>query len=485
MKIATAKAKDVKRAIQSHVGTAKWQAFVPPLLREPLGQALYAYNAGDHKTALYWFGKCAAIDPYSKPVLYFGSSSAASAYQQLRATQPDSPELAGWRECAETLVRAAYEIAPEDAVACHNVGKFLHDDGRDAEAIPFYREAVRLEPSTIESWGNMGAACYTLGSPEEANACWDECLKYPATRGSEMIAQAYILLRREQYPDGWARLEGRWTDRDFLMSYGRQDLRKPLWDGTPLKKKQALLIHGEQGLGDHVQFARYVREVQAKGIPIAGIETQPTLKRWMQGCFPDLPVFLRGDATGFSHHVTSQSLAHLLGTTFDTIPEPVAPPVKPKRLTDGFAVGLVWHGATGNTADYQRSIPHEALRWLKDANVRWVNLQYHPQALLRGRAWLDNDMVDGVSEARDVLDTAAVIKGCDLVVTVDTLVAHLAGSLGVPTIALHRFHREWRWGKPERDRTPWYPSHRMFTQPAPFVWEPVLAEVRNFLRDAT
>lgn len=464
------------------VGTKAWRDVVPTHLQEPLAKALTAMEAGDDKTALYWFGECAAIEPFNRAVLYFGSTCASRAYFGLRGagTNAAPAVLQGWRECAETLVRAAYEVAPDDAVACHNIGRFVQDCGDDAQAEIYYAKATKLDGGQVETWANWGTARYQLGDRVAANAYWDRAIALEAKHASGMLAQSYIHLRRERYPEGLRLFEGRWKDLEFNSGYGRKDLGPHMWHGEALQDGESVLFHGEQGLGDHVQYARFVRAAKDRGIPVRGLETRGTLKRWMQAALPDVEIFVRDVDTprDFTHHCSFMSLPHLLGTTIDTIPAPVAPSFERLPRTEGpRRVGIAWHGAAANPTDLFRSIPHDHLRFLADArHVTWVNLQWDDSADIRLRAWLGNGCENGIAGCTDVLDTATNMAQLELIVTVDTLTAHLAGSLGVPTLLLQRFCREWRWGE-DRTDTPWYPSITQITPSSPQNWPEVLGEV--------
>ena len=588
-----------KTAVVPTVGTTAWRQAVPAHLQAPLAEALRYAEAGDIGNALKWFGICADKcdgpgDPNLRPVLYFGSQAAGQAYFALRGTGQDVPAsyLAQWRFCAETLIRACWEVHPGDAVAAHNYGRFLHDNDEWDAAIAMYRIALQLKPTQVESWGNLGTAYANTGDRDAASRCWMKCVAFEAENPSGALAQAYVYLRRGDYAKGWAAWEHRWTDAEFAQGYGRKTLTGKRWTGEPLKKGETLFVHGEQGLGDHVMFARYVPLLQARGIPIVAIETRPTLVRWMEGCFPGVPVWSRSDSDAgripeHTHHVSTMSLPSIFGTLTGTVPDPVAPirwnpcvrlngnsgkatqpqvdesssddafpsahpriggtVVSPVFLASGtrsrttarsssFAglssedassampaysahgtcdstavpgdlslddsqsivscsetnsrretkqgrkrVALAWTGATGNPADAVRSVPAELLDRLRGLDVEWVSVQFTPDAGMIARSWLGNDIEDAAETCTDVLDTANLLTTCDLCVTVDTLTAHLAGSIGMPTIVLHRFDREWRWFEPTLERSIWYASHRQWTQPAPGAWEPLLERVRQEL----
>ena len=176
------------------------------------------------------------------------------------------------------------------------------------------------------------------------------------------------------------------------------------------------------------------------------------------------------------------SLPHIFGSTIETVPAPPTPPLLMKwsQQASRKRVAIAWCGAAGNPADNVRSIPAHELARLADCDVEWVSVQFTPDAGMIARSWL-GDVEDATDTCKDVLDTAKVLAGCDLVVTVDTLTAHLAGSLGVPSIVLHRFDREWRWYEAAPEQSVWYPNQRQWTQPAPGDWASLLTRVREEL----
>lgn len=455
-----------------------------PKLAKLLQRALDAMKQNDLVLALKHFGECAEIDPTNKAVLYFGSDAAQRGYFRLRYSDPlpaDS-KVDQWREAARTLTMACHWADENDPIAIHNVGRFFHDDGDEQAAVEWYQRALKLNRAQVESWGNLGTCLYTLGDTQGAELCWSKAVAFDATNPSGDLAQAYIWLRRGDYLRGWKALNARWEDQTFQASYGRPDLGGTMWTGQPLGKKDTLLIHGEQGLGDHVQFARYIPELIARGYKVAGLETRGPLKRWMEASLPDVPVFDRDRDTlpGFTHHVPLMSLPGLLG--MEEVPPALAPPTSPypvRTLREPVRVGLVWKGTTGNPIDQQRSLPDDLLGTLADIpGVTWVPLQYDPtgNADLTARAWLGASC-EPTPGYGDVLELAEIMAGLDMVVAVDTLGAHVAGSLGVPTLLLHRFNREWRWGQ-FSESTDWYPSVTNLTCPAPNDWASVLEQVR-------
>lgn len=481
----------------SAVGSPAWKRSIPKHLRRDLATALAALDDNRLGEAMIAFGACcdAAMaahpgatepPPEIRPVLYFGAQGAKAAYFQLRGERPDSPELDQWRQCAEDLTMAHMEMSPADAVAAHNAATFLQDLGRDADALTLYRRAASLDAGLSETWGNMGTLYYQLGDVARAWGCWDQCLRTPTTGGMAAVNQAYIHLRKGEYAEGWAKYNQRWQDIEFVRGYGRRDLsERKHWIGGTLPKSHRLYLHGEQGLGDHIQFARYVPVLQSMGYRIVGLETRSVLRRWMEASYPDVPIYVRDEEPppAFSHHCSTMDLPGILGTTMETIPHLVRPIPEPMRRVYVSAserrIGIAWQGATGNPSDSQRSIPADQLWHLADIpGVTWVSLQFGDNGAMVARSWLNAQ--DGTKGCADALDTAAVMRGLDLVVTVDTATAHMAGTLGVPTLLLHRFCREWRWGDitVTGERCPWYPSVRSLTQSRPSDWEELLLRVR-------
>lgn len=472
-----------KQAVKKLTGLDAMMALAPEFAK-PLKEALACVERDDLMGALQQFARCAEIDPTNKALLHFAAQPLERAYFGLKyAENPPSHEyLAQVRDFTYAIVSAAAEAYPDDPVAAHNVGKFLADEGNDEAAVEWYRRTLSIKRDQVESWGNLGTALYSLGHPDEAERCWSKCVAFPAENASGLYTQAFVWLRRGDYIRGWPALNARWDDRHFAASYGRKDLKGKPWTGQPLRKGESILVHGEQGFGDHVQFARYIPLLIARGYKIAAVETRPPLVEWFKRCL-DIPVVVKGQAPKYTHHVPLMSLPGLL-KCWDA-PAPLTPITwKPLRLTEtaGKRIGLVWAGTRGNQADHERSMPTELLGELADwPGITWVPLQYDPSGNLemQARAWLGKS-VEFPPAYSDVYGLAEVMAGLDHVVTVDTLAAHVAGSMGVPTTVLHRFNREWRWGQ-VTETTPWYPSHAMLTLPAPNAWKAVLGQLRERL----
>ncbi len=481
------------RAMQARALTLDEIGPIPPRLGPVLAQALKFADANDLPHALQKFSECATLDhgayAMHRAVLIFGSDAAQRAYFMLKqAERPPAPEmLASYRKMAVDLSEALCEVVPTSK-AFHNYARFLHDDGLDAASVPLYEKAARLNREQVETWGNLGTAYLRLGQRADAERAWGKCVAFPAENASGMMAQAYIKIRRGEWAEGWRLLNKRWDDPTFTQTYGRKDLnaRATAWHGEPLKKGESVYLHGEQGLGDHVMFARYIPELVKRGVPIAAFETRVALKGWFDACWLGCPVTVRdeGAMPAFTHHAPIMSLPGILG--MDTIPPPLAPALPPveNRATCGtLRVGVVWRGTRGNIMDAQRSLPDECLAQLGSVTgIEWVPLLHDPSGenYLTAHVWI-GDTVAEPPKFNDVLALAELMRTCDHVLTVDTLHAHLAGSLGVPSTVLHRYHREWRWGL-DTTETAWYAGQRLVTCPSPDAWGEALREAVEHIK---
>jgi hypothetical protein len=302
------------------------------------------------------------------------------------------------------------------------------------------------------------------------------------------------LLAKGGMAAGWREYEWRWETP--LMAPARRNFPQLPWDGAPLAK--TLLIHAEQGFGDTLQFCRYAPLAAARGLRVI-LEVQRPLVRLLR-CLPGIAaVIARGETLpAFDLHAPLLSLPRIFGTILETIPgatpylsaDGAAVEAMRARLTtipnQGLRVGLVWAGNSyrnlpGMAAtDRRRSIPPENLApLLAVPGVHFISLQKDgpPAPAAFG-------LTDLMAEVTDFADTAALISQLDLVISVDTAVAHLAGALGKPVWLLNRFDSEWRWLTGRAD-SPWYAEMTIFRQTGPGNWDSVIAEVARALQAST
>ena len=426
---------------------------------------------------------------------------------------------------AEASYRTAIRVEPTSTDAHYNLGLLLRSQRRLEEAISCYREVVRISPDHVAAHNNMGVALKNLSRFDEAEACFNAALRskpdYTAAlsnlgfvlmftgRTSEAercyreivrreprnpeahLNLAYLLLLTGRLREGWDEYE--WRASVAAGRGGEPVATRPRWTGGDVSAR-SVLIHAEQGLGDTLQFCRYVPLVARMARRVV-LEVQPSLVTLLRGLEGIESVVARGDPLpAFDYQCPLLSLPRIMGTETGTIPAPArylhADPALAetwaKRLGSqrGMRIGLTWAGnsklSTSET-DRRRSLDPALLAPLADLpDVHWVSLQKRPAG--EGGATLPREMrmSDLMEEVSDFADTAAIVANLDLIISVDTSVAHLAGALGKPIWLLNRFDTDWRWLL-GRDDSPWYPSLRQFRQERPGDWTGVVERVREAL----
>lgn len=401
---------------------------------------------------------------------------------------------------AETAFRGAIAIAPNYASALANLGLSFQARGLFEQAAAKFEAALHVEPGNAEAGFNLAIACAALGDRRRAVALCNSMIAADPDQPSTHLILGESLLALEEYEPGWREYEWRLRVPEYAAYF--RSYRQPLWDGRE-HPGGALLVWAEQGYGDTIQFMRLARLVAERMPSMLVILEVPTpLAKLVRISFADRPNLAVAESgqplPAFSCHRSIMSLAHLLQQTLDRNPvrvpylraEPQAAAQWSRRVTGragaGLKVGLVWAGnsreqldAPGRTSDVRRSIGAELLAALLTVpECAFFNLQVGARS--GEMAALGCALVDFTAELADFADTAALIVSLDLVITVDTAVAHLAGALGKPVWMLSRFDCCWRWGV-RRTAVPWYPTLRAFYQPAPGVWEPLAGEVRRAL----
>jgi tetratricopeptide (TPR) repeat protein len=408
------------------------------------------------------------------------------AWCQFRAAEGDVAGARGW-------MRWALERNPEFDEAVNMHGIVLHLEGRFAEAIPVFERAEALGNRAAAS--NRGNSLLDLGRMEEALRAHESAVERdPASAGAKYNL-ALTQLRLGDWERGWAGYEARWRFREVHRR--PRSFTQPRWNGEELHGERVLL-HAEQGLGDTIQFCRYAALVVARGgVPI--LEVQPAAERLMRS----LAVVRAGlaetavrdaNAAEFDCECPMMSLPAVFGTTVETVPWTGAylgadeELVREKRRQfaamradagSGLRVGLAWAGNPRYKADAARSMRLKTLHpLLRAVDANWISLQKGEAA--EQLASLPNDLLvlDGSSGERDLAETAALVATLDLVITTDTCIAHLAGAMGIPVWILLPHLADWRWMQ-ETERTPWYPTARLFRQRTAGDWAEVIHRVRK------
>jgi tetratricopeptide (TPR) repeat protein len=388
--------------------------------------------------------------------------------------------------------RRAVELAPTEALSHATLGAVLFNLGRLDESMGAYRAALALDPRDPTIWNAIGLILGMQGRTLEAVSCFKRGLALDPHHPVCLFSLGLAALALGDWESGWPLYEWRWLGSSIGMNQARPHVPGVAWwAGAPLKGKR-LLVLGEQGHGDNLQFVRLLPLLE--GPTKVRLSMAKPLIRLMEQSLVDLPFPLEiierdkappGDADSF---ITLLSLPARVGLTQDTLPAFVpwlkADPGETagwrKRLAGERRpkVGFVWRGNPDLSSDRWRST--DLSLWqglLRRRDVRWVSLQKLEGANRRERQVLErHDVIDWTDELGDFAATAALAAALDLVIAVDTSVAHLAGAMGKPVWLLNRTGGEWRWGARQTSSV-WYPSMRIFNQAQPLRWDPVLAHV--------
>jgi len=425
-------------------------------------------------------------------------AEAAGLYQDALRKNPDEGVV--WNNLANSLreldrleeARIAYgkalALMPADAPILSNMGTVLKDLGQWTQAESFLNRAIELGGGA-KAHSNLGHVHYLQGDCEQAVRCFEQALACAPGDPDAEFHLGVANLRLGNWQDGWRRYESRWRRQTARERLRHQ--HKPAWDGGDLAGK-TILIWSEQGLGDTLHFIRFVNDLAARGACVV-VECQRSLVP-LVGRMPAVSdVVAQGEAPpDFDVQAPLLSLPHLLGITLETLP-PQAPYLEApaERLSgviraDKPKVGLVWAGESRRSdvecllIDRRRSMALDTLTpVLSVKGIEFVSLQMG-DAKSHLSAW--PGITDASVHIRDFADTAALIGQLDGVVSVDTSVAHLAGSLGKPIWLLSRFDGCWRWLKGRSD-SPWYPTMSVYAQTKQGDWEtPVTALAQDMVR---
>lgn len=391
---------------------------------------------------------------------------------------------------------AAYDraiaLAPQLAAAHMNRANVLVVLERIDEALAGYRHAVELAPDDADAHNNLANLLRELRRFDEAATHFDQALRLRPDHAEARYSKAELLLLQGDHADGWRMAEARWAS-SFRTPHG---FTQPLWLGDRPLAGRSVLVHPEVGFGDDIMFARYLPRLAQRGAQVTFI-TRPALL--------DLFATLEGGCTLLPQgevppacelQCPTMSLPLAFGTNADTIPADIpylhADPARRERwrarlgAATGLRVGVVWSGQANRSIDRnplrRRSVGLERLAPLLALPAEFHALQ---KEFLPGEAERLDDFPRLQTHAEalvDFADTAALVAEMDLVISIDTSVAHLAGALGTETWVLLPVGADYRWGA-AGERTPWYPTARLFRQPAPLDWASVVEQVRATLAE--
>jgi tetratricopeptide (TPR) repeat protein len=469
--------------------------------------ALVSHRQGALESALALYDAALALDPALAQVHNNRGAvlqalgrfeAAAESHRASLALRPASVEAnlnlgaalhrLGRPQEAAASYRAALALEPDLAAAHANLGLALQAAGRSAEALPHHQRAAELQPDSAEFHNNLGLVLQDLGELPAAIAEFERAIARRPDFADAHMDLGIARLLTGDFAGGWPEYEWRLA-RDAVAQPNRAG---PRWDGGD-PAGRTILLQSEQGHGDAIQFIRYAPLIAARGGRVL-VSCRPPLRRLFEtvggvaGIVGDTP-----PAPAFDGWAPMLSLPTLMGTSLATIPAGVAylradPGLAqswraPLAGLRGLKVGVVWRGTSDHLNDRNRSTgPAQFARFLSLPGLAVVSLQQ--DARPDERAALGVEAFDAGPQLGDFADTAAMIANLDLVVSVDTAVAHLAGALGAPVWTLIPFAPDWRWLL-DREDSPWYPSMRLFRQPAPGDWASVMDRVRAALSRLT
>ena len=387
----------------------------------------------------------------------------------------------------------AYNLSPTSADSCNNIGASLHLLSKDDEALPWFEKAIALRPNFVGAWVNKALALTELQRFDEALAAFHQANALDPDNPDTAFHRSLLDLLMGNFEAGWAGREARWRMQARPGSYPQ--FVQPVWRGDIDIGGKTILVLEDEGLGDTIQFARYIPALAARGARVVlrvGDPLHPLLSQ-LAGVTVCVP---KSDPAmpAFDVHVPICSLPLAFGTRLETIPAAIPYLPAPSqsrvqawedRLKDHLGprrvlrVGLAWSGRPTHVNDQNRSIALREFSRILDVDAAFVSLQKDPRAV--DKAVLEQTgIVDLTSDLTDFAETAALVSCLDLVISVDTSVAHLAGALGRPIWTLLPYTPDYRWLL-NRDDSPWYPTMRLFRQAAAGGWAEVLDRLRAAL----
>ena len=387
----------------------------------------------------------------------------------------------GDAEGARGAFEEAVRLAPGDAAMQNAYGASLHDAGRLEEARGALERAASLAPAWHLPWLNLGEVLLREGRHDAAIAAFRRSLACDAACWQAHADLSMALLQTGRFEEGWREYEWRWGRAGLGVAPPGVDV--PQWRGEPVAGR-ILLLWAEQGLGDALQFVRYATLAAAAGA-IVWLRVPRVLARLCASCDgvarvvpDDQPV-----PEGIQLHASLMSLPHVFATTLETIPARVPylspPPLQgaPLAATGRRRVGIAWSGSAAYPWNAERSFRARDLAPLAIVpGVQLYSLQYGPPARELASVPELAGAVDLSQRLGDLGETAALVARLDLLVTVDTSLAHLAGALGRPAAVALAHSADWRWMLGRAD-SPWYPSLKLYRQPRPGDWAAVFTRI--------
>ncbi|MGK7922173.1 MAG: tetratricopeptide repeat protein [Trichodesmium sp.] len=388
------------------------------------------------------------------------------------------------KEAISDLTQAV-KLNPNNPEINSNLGLALKDNQQYEAAIKYYQKALELKPNYAEPYNGLGKIFLELGRLVESQQYYQQAIKLDKNHANAHFGLALILLKQGNFIQGFHKYEWRWQKKDFRS----RNFSQPLWDGSSFQGK-TLLVYTEQGLGDSIQFIRYIPLVKKLGGRVIVELNQDGLKLLFTTVSEIDELFVIGEKSpDFDLQISLISLPRILGTTLENIPAKIPYLSTPKSTNfpippapeNNLKVGICWQTSSKTKTSQKRSYPVQYLeRIISIAKANFYILQ--KEVLPADLEWLKSQtQIHNLgSSFDDLADTAAVIQQLDLIITIDTVIAHLAGALGKPVWVMLNFDSDWRWML-DRNDSPWYPTMRLFRQNKFNDWDSLFIEVKQAL----
>jgi len=469
------------REARRHIAQLRLKAGKPAEAMQTLREHLALH--GDDWQALQELGRIQFDERQYEEALKTFQKALAIAHDQVQLLNDLGRVLDRLQRHKESLqyLRHAATVAPDNPQVLNNLANALMSLGRFTEAESVFTCAFDRSPATPELLNNYANVVREQGRFEEGAALYRKALELKPDYPSAVWNLSLIDLLLGDYENGWRRYESRFEMPDTKLLY--PDQGAPRWQGEDLRGRSIFIV-AEQGHGDTIQFMRYIPLVAARGGRVV-VQVHDTLLRLFKGYGHMAMLIGKGQRpVNVDCHCYMLSLPHILGTTVDTVPSGVPYLTAEPELVQRWwgrlkghrgklMAGLVWAGSPKHRGDRSRSIPLALLsRLLETDGVSFVSLQVG-ERMADLADFPSNRIRDLTPYLHDFADTAAAITNLDLVITVDTSVAHLAGALGKPVWLMLPRVPDWRWML-DRTDTPWYPTMRLFRQSTVNEWEDVV-----------
>ena len=422
----------------------------------------------------------AAINSYDKAISI--QPNFAVAFFNLGNVQQELKQY----ETAINSYEKAISIQPNYAEAHSNLGKAKQEIKQFEIAIIHYCKAISLKPDFADAYSNLGRAQEEMMQFESAIASFDKAINLQQNHIIANWNKALVLLLTGNFDSGWKFFEWRSQIEESRLFSEHCDFKKQLWLGTESLIGKSILLHSEQGFGDIIQFVRYVKLIQGLGAQVI-LEVPKVLITLLTGLEGTFQLLAIGDhRPDFQYQCPLMSMPLAFKTTIETIPAkiPYITCDDNKALAwqsrflgrNKHRIGLVWSGSANHRNDHNRSFQLQDLIPYLPNCFEYISLQKEVRPNDKEVLQNNPQISDASYELNDFSDTAALINNLDLVISVDTSVAHLAGALGKKTWLLLPYVPDWRWML-DRDDSPWYPNHRLFRQPNRDDWVSVFKQI--------